>query len=85
MDIYVELYHHIVSRESRRKMAQVMTDLIYKRPRIDFSEPYFTSAYHYECAIMRSRAELMRTLINKQVRNLFNLILMMIYIEVNFN
>ncbi|VDQ16107.1 unnamed protein product [Trichobilharzia regenti] len=67
MDIYLEAYNHVISRESRRRLAQMMTDLMFKRPRIDFSENYFVKAYRYECAILRQRTEVMRSILTHQV------------------
>uniref|UniRef100_A0A5K4F3H5 Phosphodiesterase I n=2 Tax=Schistosoma mansoni TaxID=6183 RepID=A0A5K4F3H5_SCHMA len=69
MDIYVEAYNHIISRDSRRKLAQMMTDLMYKRPRLDLNENYFVTAYKYECAILRQRKEIMKSILNNQVSN----------------
>nr|CAH8857122.1 unnamed protein product [Trichobilharzia regenti] len=69
MDIYLEAYNHVISRESRRRLAQMMTDLMFKRPRIDFSENYFVKAYRYECAILRQRTEVMRSILTHQILN----------------
>lgn len=67
MDVYMEVYGHIVSRDCRRRLAQVMTDLMYQRPRLDLNENYFVQAYRYECAILRQRTEAMRSILNHQV------------------
>ncbi|CAH8574297.1 unnamed protein product [Heterobilharzia americana] len=69
LDIYLEAYNHVISRDSRRLLAQTMTDLMYKRPRIDFSENYFVTAYRYECAILRQRTEIMRSVLTHQILN----------------
>ncbi|VDP80019.1 unnamed protein product [Echinostoma caproni] len=69
MDIYMEVYGHIFSRDSRRRLAQVMTDLMYQRPRLDLNENYFVQAYRYECAILRQRTEAMRCILNHQILN----------------
>ncbi|KAF7261912.1 hypothetical protein EG68_00732 [Paragonimus skrjabini miyazakii] len=69
MDVYMEVYSHIVSRDSRRRLAQVMTDLIHQRPRLDLNETYFVLAYRYECAILRQRTEAMRCILNHQILN----------------
>lgn len=67
MDIYLEAYNHIISRDSRRKLSQLMIDLMYKRPRLDFNENYFITAYKYECAILRQRKEIMKSILINQV------------------
>ncbi|THD24003.1 Transmembrane protein [Fasciola hepatica] len=69
MDVYMEVYGHIVSRDSRRRLAQVMTDLMYQRARLDLNENYFVQAYRYECAILRQRTEAMRCILNHQIIN----------------
>ncbi|KAA3672003.1 uncharacterized protein DEA37_0000353 [Paragonimus westermani] len=69
MDVYMEVYSHVVSRDSRRRLAQVMTDLIHQRPRLDLNETYFVLAYRYECAILRQRTEAMRFILNQQILN----------------
>ncbi|KAK4470711.1 hypothetical protein MN116_006239 [Schistosoma mekongi] len=69
MDIYLEAYNHIISRDSRRRLAQVMIDLMYKRPRLDLSENYFIEAYNYECSIIRQRTEIMRLILTHHISN----------------
>ncbi|CAH8579079.1 unnamed protein product [Schistosoma curassoni] len=69
MDIYLEAYNHIISRDSRRKLSQLMIDLMYKRPRLDFNENYFITAYKYECAILRQRKEIMKSILINQISN----------------
>ncbi|CAH8539605.1 unnamed protein product [Dicrocoelium dendriticum] len=69
MDVYMEAYGHIVCRDSRRRLAQVMTDLIHQRPRLDLNENYFVLAYRFECASLRQRTEIMRCALNRQIYN----------------
>ncbi|KAG5450886.1 Coiled-coil domain-containing protein 162 [Clonorchis sinensis] len=69
MDVYMEVYGHIISRDSRRRLAQIMTNLMYQRPRLDLNESYFVLAYRYECAILRQRTEIMRCILNHQILN----------------
>ncbi|CAH8518140.1 unnamed protein product [Schistosoma turkestanicum] len=69
MDIYLEAYSHITSRDSRRRLAQIMTDLMYQRPRLDLNESYFVTSYKYECAILRQRKEIMRSILSDQISN----------------
>lgn len=63
----MEAYQHVCSRESRRRLAQVMVDLMYQRPRIELNSTYFVLAYRYECAILRIKTAIMKHCLNVQV------------------
>ncbi|EUB56864.1 Transmembrane protein [Echinococcus granulosus] len=68
MDVYMEAYQHVCSRESRRRLAQVMVDLMYQRPRIELNCTYFVLAYRYECAILRLKTAVMKHCLNAQIQ-----------------
>uniref|UniRef100_A0A5K3ERZ5 DUF4549 domain-containing protein n=2 Tax=Mesocestoides corti TaxID=53468 RepID=A0A5K3ERZ5_MESCO len=68
MDVYMEAYQHVCSRESRRHLAQVMVDLMHQRPRIELASSYFVLAYRYECAILRLKTEIMKHCLNTQIQ-----------------
>lgn len=63
----MEAYQHVCSRDSRRRLAQVMVDLMHQRPRIELNSNYFVLAYRYECAILRLKAAIMKHCLNTQV------------------
>ncbi len=67
MDVYMEAYLHVTSREARRHLAQVMVDLMHQRPRIELTSNYFVLAYRYECAILRLKTSIMKQCLNNQV------------------
>lgn len=70
IDVYMEAYQHVLSRESRRHLAQIMVNLMYQRPRIELSSSYFVLAYRYECAILRLKTSIMKYCLNTQVKQI---------------
>ncbi|VDK35139.1 unnamed protein product [Taenia asiatica] len=68
MDVYMEAYQHVCSRESRRRLAQVMVDLMHQRPRIELNSTYFVLAYRYECAILRIKTAITKHCLNVQIQ-----------------
>lgn len=48
-------------------MAQVMMNLIYKKPRFDFDADYFMKTIRAECVILRHTTTLIKNIMDKQV------------------
>ena len=63
----MEAYHHVFDRDEKRRIAQLITDLIYLEPRLDFDDVYFIRAYRLECVHMRHRADLIKKFLDQQV------------------
>uniref|UniRef100_H0XDD0 Uncharacterized protein n=1 Tax=Otolemur garnettii TaxID=30611 RepID=H0XDD0_OTOGA len=67
LDSYFEAYQHTLDPEERSALAQVMTDIMHRRPRFDLSHPYFIKAYQDECACLRLHLQLARGVLNQQI------------------
>ncbi|XP_074645051.1 uncharacterized protein LOC141901606 isoform X2 [Tubulanus polymorphus] len=67
IDCYVEAYHHVFDRDEKRSLAQVITNLIHKRPRFDFNAAYFIRSYRMECISLRLQAQLVKSIFDKQI------------------
>lgn len=67
MDVYLECYHNTFNRDERRKLAQVMINLIFKEPRIDFKDRYFILAYRLENCVLRLKRDFIKRLLDRQI------------------
>lgn len=67
LDCYFEAYQHIFDRDEKRAMAQVMSNLMNKRPRFDFDADYFIKTIRAECVILRHMTTLIKNIMDKQV------------------
>ncbi|XP_045400102.1 uncharacterized protein LOC123633144 isoform X6 [Lemur catta] len=69
LDSYYEAYQHTLDPEQRFALAQVMTDIMHRRPRFDLSHPYFIKAYQDECTCLRLHLQLVRGILNQQIEH----------------
>ncbi|XP_053138724.1 uncharacterized protein LOC128339212 [Hemicordylus capensis] len=69
LDSYFEAYQHTLDSEERCTLAQVITDIIYKRPRFDFHLGYFVTIYNNECTCLKLQLQLVRDILNQQIDN----------------
>ncbi|EHH53474.1 hypothetical protein EGM_14121 [Macaca fascicularis] len=67
LDNYFEAYQHTLDPEERFALAQVMTDIVHRRPRFDLSHPYFVKAYREECTCLRLHLQLVRGILTQQI------------------
>lgn len=67
MDCYFEAYQHVVDPEERLKLAQVITDIMHRRPQMDLDDGYFVTTYRAELACLQSHQELIKSVLNCQV------------------
>lgn len=67
LDSYFEAYQHALDPEERFALAQVITDIMHRCPRFDFSHPYFIKAYREECTCLRLHLQLVRGILNQHV------------------
>jgi len=67
LDCYLEAYHHVFDRDERRSLAQLITNVMYRRPRFDFVADYFVRCYQLECHCLRLQAQLVKSILTVQV------------------
>ncbi|MEE6475995.1 hypothetical protein FKM82_010933 [Ascaphus truei] len=67
VDSYYEAYQHVLDPEERFALAQVITDIMFRRPRFDVGSDYFLKAYKDECQCLRLHLQLVRNVLNSQI------------------
>ena len=63
----METYQHVYDRDEKRALAQVITNAMYGRPRFDYSADYFVRSYRMECNILRTKAALIKSVLDNHV------------------
>ena len=71
LDCYLEAYQHVFDRDEKRLLAQVITNVMHKRPRYDLTSAYFLRCYRLECICLRQQTQLVKNILNTQVRQCF--------------
>ncbi|XP_012877821.1 PREDICTED: transmembrane protein FLJ37396 [Dipodomys ordii] len=69
LDSYFEAYQHTLDPEQKLALAQVMTDIMHRRPKFDLGHPYFIKAYQDECACLRLHLQLVRGILSHQIEH----------------
>ncbi|XP_032071184.1 uncharacterized protein LOC116507263 [Thamnophis elegans] len=69
LDSYFEVYQHALDSEERFALAQVITNIMYRRPRFDFHLGYFVNTYRDECTCLKLHLCLVRDIMHRQIEN----------------
>ncbi|XP_075058991.1 uncharacterized protein LOC142144265 [Mixophyes fleayi] len=69
VDSYYEAYQHVLDPEDRFTLAQVITDIMCRRPRFDIGAKYFLEAYRDDCQCLRLHLQLVRNVLNSQIES----------------
>ncbi|XP_060040805.1 uncharacterized protein CCDC162, partial [Erinaceus europaeus] len=67
LDSYFEAYQHTLDPEERFALAQVITDIMHRRPRFDLSHSYFIKAYQDDCTCLKLHLQLVQGILNRQM------------------
>ncbi|KAI1895743.1 hypothetical protein AGOR_G00109630 [Albula goreensis] len=67
LDCYFEAYQHVTDSGEKCSLAQAMTDIMHRRPRLDLNSRYFIQAYRAEVGCLKSNQELLRLVLNCQI------------------
>ncbi|CAG5117025.1 unnamed protein product, partial [Candidula unifasciata] len=67
LDCYFEAYQHVVDRDERRRLAQVITNIMHQRPRLDPHSDYFVQLYRAECAVLHKHVALVKSLLDRHM------------------
>ncbi|XP_059501211.1 uncharacterized protein LOC125452245 [Stegostoma tigrinum] len=67
LDSYFEAYQHVFDLEERFALAQVITDIMHKRPRFNLSSEYFVKTYQAECTCLKLHLQLISDILSKQI------------------
>ncbi|XP_067312201.1 uncharacterized protein si:ch73-242m19.1 [Pseudorasbora parva] len=67
LNCYLEAYQHVTDPEEQFSLAQVITDVMHRRPQIDFTAGYFVQAYRDTIVCLHSHQQLIKLVLNNQI------------------
>ncbi|XP_062515580.1 uncharacterized protein LOC134191037 isoform X2 [Corticium candelabrum] len=67
LNCYLEAYHNVFDPNEKRNLAQVMTNVMFSRPRFDASAEYFIHIYQEESLCLQLQKTLVVKILNKQI------------------
>jgi hypothetical protein len=67
INIYFEAYQNVFDTNERRNLAQCITDLLYKRARLDLNANYFTQSYRFEVTSLSKQCSIVKLILDKIV------------------
>ncbi|XP_066505111.1 uncharacterized protein si:ch73-242m19.1, partial [Hoplias malabaricus] len=67
MNCYFDAYQHVIDLEERFSLAQVITDIMHRRPHVDLEAGYFVQAYRQEVACLQTHQQLIKSVLNSQI------------------
>nr|CAB3228230.1 coiled-coil domain-containing protein 162 [Phallusia mammillata] len=67
LNCFYETYQNTFCSNTRRHLAQVMTNLLHQRPRYDFTQDYFVQTYKSECACLRLKTSILSQILTNQI------------------
>ncbi|XP_030575513.1 coiled-coil domain-containing protein 162 [Archocentrus centrarchus] len=67
LNCYYEAYQHAAGTEERFALAQVITDIMHRRPQLDLNQDYFVRAFRAEIDCMQSHQQLIRYILDNQI------------------
>lgn len=71
LNCYYEAYQHAAGTEERFALVQVITDITHCRPQLDLNLDYFVQVYRAEIGCLQSHQQLIRDILDTQVKILF--------------
>ncbi|XP_005736840.1 uncharacterized protein ccdc162p [Pundamilia nyererei] len=67
LNCYYEAYQHAVGTEERFALAQVITDIMHRKPQLDLNQDNYFQAYRTEISCMQSHQRLIRDILDNQI------------------
>lgn len=67
LNCYYEAYQHVVGTEERFALAQVITDIMHRKPQLDLNQDNYFQACRTEISCMQSHQRLIRDILDNQV------------------
>ncbi|KAK7142769.1 hypothetical protein R3I94_012197 [Phoxinus phoxinus] len=67
LNCYLEAYQHVTDPEEQFRLAQVITDVMHRRPQIDFTAGYFVQAYRDTIVCLHSHQQLIKLVLNNHI------------------
>jgi hypothetical protein len=69
LEHFREAYEHTCDILEQQKIAQIMTDIMAKRPRINMESTYFTESYECEIKVFKEYGNIIREFMDYQIEN----------------
>ncbi|XP_043119422.1 uncharacterized protein si:ch73-242m19.1 isoform X2 [Puntigrus tetrazona] len=67
LNCYLEAYQHVTDPEEQIRLAQVITDVMHRRPQMDLTAGYFVQAYRDAIVCLQSHQQLIKAVLNNQI------------------
>ncbi|XP_016401411.1 uncharacterized protein si:ch73-242m19.1 [Sinocyclocheilus rhinocerous] len=67
LNCYLEAYQHVTDPDEWFRLAQVITDIMHRRPQMDFTAGYFVQAYRDTIVCLQSHQQLIKLVLNNQI------------------
>uniref|UniRef100_UPI00403A150E coiled-coil domain containing 162 isoform 2 n=1 Tax=Danio rerio TaxID=7955 RepID=UPI00403A150E len=67
LNCYLEAYQHVTDPEEQFRLAQVITDIMHRRPQMDFTAGYFVQSYRDSIVCLQSHQQLIKLVLNNQI------------------
>ncbi|XP_067099474.1 uncharacterized protein si:ch73-242m19.1 [Osmerus mordax] len=67
LNCYFEAYQHAAGSEQRFALAQVITDIMHRKPHLDLGSEYFVQAYRDEIICLETHRQLIKTILDCQI------------------
>ncbi|XP_058604874.1 uncharacterized protein si:ch73-242m19.1 isoform X3 [Onychostoma macrolepis] len=67
LNCYLETYQHVTDPEEQLRLAQVITDVMHRRPQMDLTAGYFVQAYRDTIVCLQSHQQLIKVVLNSQI------------------
>ena len=67
INIYFEVYQNVFDKNEKRQLAQIITNLMAQRVRLDLHSTYFTESYRLEVNCLYKQTCILKIVLNKMV------------------
>ncbi|XP_052476177.1 uncharacterized protein si:ch73-242m19.1 [Carassius gibelio] len=67
LNCYLEAYQHVTDPDEWFRLAQVITDVMHRRPQMDLTAGYFVQAYRDTIVCLQSHQQLIKLVLNNQI------------------
>ncbi|XP_066913096.1 uncharacterized protein [Clytia hemisphaerica] len=68
LDCFLEAYHHITNEKEAKKMCQVLVNIMYQRPRFNFTHGYFIESYQLECKLLEEKCKIIKLILDDHIQ-----------------
>lgn len=70
ISVYFEAYQNVFDKNEKRKLAQVITNIMAQRVRFDLNANYFTQSYRFEVNCLAKQVTALKLILNKMIEDM---------------